>query len=536
MCDRREKQQVPDTISNRAVGRPWCLILLIILMGGILNGCVGDSWFDPTVMGRWENTPAVAPILDRLDIIESDTSDLVETTPPTAADLIPEVQPYIIGAGDLLTIDIFELFATATPYQAQRIVDQTGQITLPLIGSVNCAGMTEEGVRDEIIALLDPDYLTDAQVSVIAEAKRQNTYTVLGLYNQSGSYVIPEPRFLLLDAMAAAGGIPTNGSSILVIRQIPLSDEVLEGWNRSGSHLPEFDKSTNETNTPDHPIELQLGSKHGDLDTLDQMISDLEPPTDSDKSADLAAAPPVADLEAVLDSQESQRRTAHQWNKPDVNVPTPADGFDARGERGKWIYLDGQWMRVLTADSVALETNGESDTLVSQSDVDQLVTQRVVEIPIQPLLEGNAKYNIVVRPGDVIRVPTPPDGLIFMDGQIARPGPYNLSPDGKLTLTRAISAAGGLGPLGIPEKVDVVRMLPDDRQITVQLNLAAIYEMTEPDIYMKPGDVVNIGTTWYAAPLAVIRNGFRTTYGFGFLLDRNFGNDVFGPPPTSVRQ
>jgi len=23
------------------------------------------------------------------------------------------------------------------------------------------------------------------------------------------------------------------------------------------------------------------------------------------------------------------------------------------------------------------------------------------------------------------------------------------------------------------------------------------------------------------------------TYGFGFLLDRNFGNDVFGPPPEN---
>jgi hypothetical protein len=26
------------------------------------------------------------------------------------------------------------------------------------------------------------------------------------------------------------------------------------------------------------------------------------------------------------------------------------------------------------------------------------------------------------------------------------------------------------------------------------------------------------------------------TYGFGFLLDRNFGNDVFGAPPFSPNQ
>ena len=41
-----------------------------------------------------------------------------------------------------------------------------------------------------------------------------------------------------------------------------------------------------------------------------------------------------------------------------------------------------------------------------------------------------------------------------------------------------------------------------------------------------------IGTTFWATPLAVVRNGLRATYGFGFLLDRNFGNDVFGAPPS----
>jgi hypothetical protein len=66
------------------------------------------------------------------------------------------------------------------------------------------------------------------------------------------------------------------------------------------------------------------------------------------------------------------------------------------------------------------------------------------------------------------------------------------------------------------------------------VNLAAIRNRAEPDIFMRRDDHVHIGTNFFAAPLAVIRNGFRFTYGFGFLLDRNFGNDVFGPPPTNI--
>ncbi len=45
---------------------------------------------------------------------------------------------------------------------------------------------------------------------------------------------------------------------------------------------------------------------------------------------------------------------------------------------------------------------------------------------------------------------------------------------------------------------------------------------------------MNVGTNFWAYPLAVIRNGFRASYGFGFLIDRNFGNDIFGAPPTNT--
>ena len=64
-------------------------------------------------------------------------------------------------------------------------------------------------------------------------------------------------------------------------------------------------------------------------------------------------------------------------------------------------------------------------------------------------------------------------------------------------------------------------------------NMRAIAEFTQPDVYLKPDDRINVGTNFWAAPLAVLRNGFRASYGFGFILDRNFGNDIFGAPPVN---
>jgi hypothetical protein len=159
---------------------------------------------------------------------------------------------------------------------------------------------------------------------------------------------------------------------------------------------------------------------------------------------------------------------------------------------------------------------------------------RIVEVDYQQLVKGDPNLNVVVRPGDQIYVEPPQTGLLYIDGEINRIGVYELeNTNGRLTLSRFVSAAGGLAPTAIPDRVDLVRVVGKDREATIRVDLKAIRNRAEPDIYMQADDHVIIGTNFFALPLAVIRNGFRMTYGFGFLLDRNFGNDVFGPPPEN---
>jgi hypothetical protein len=49
-----------------------------------------------------------------------------------------------------------------------------------------------------------------------------------------------------------------------------------------------------------------------------------------------------------------------------------------------------------------------------------------------------------------------------------------------------------------------------------------VFSGTQPDIYLKPNDIVRVGTNAYAPFVAAFRNAFRITYGFGFLYDRNY--------------
>lgn len=172
--------------------------------------------------------------------------------------------------------------------------------------------------------------------------------------------------------------------------------------------------------------------------------------------------------------------------------------------------------------------NGEPVPL----EMSQLLTQRVIEIPVAELVAGDATKNIVIRPGDIIRVLPPAQGVFYVDGAVARPGVFTLSPDTRMTLQRAITSSGGLSSIAIPERVELTRMIGPDRQATIRLNLRAIAEGHHPDIFIRPDDRVNVGTNFWATPLAVLRNGFRASYGFGFILDRNFGFDAFGPQNT----
>ena len=198
----------------------------------------------------------------------------------------------------------------------------------------------------------------------------------------------------------------------------------------------------------------------------------------------------------------------------------------------RWRYRDGRWVRESYAAAARSPIERASMGMPRDSR-GEMFTQRVIRVPVKPLVAGDARYNIVIRPGDIVRVPPSEIGNFYVDGEVVRPGVFALPQVGKLTLLRAVTSTGGLSPVAIPERVDLTRIVGPDEQATIMLNLRAIAEGTQPDVYIRRDDLINVGTNFWATPLAVIRGGFRTSYGFGFLLDRNFGNDVFGAPPTN---
>jgi polysaccharide export outer membrane protein len=158
----------------------------------------------------------------------------------------------------------------------------------------------------------------------------------------------------------------------------------------------------------------------------------------------------------------------------------------------------------------------------------------VIEIDYNRLVRGQSSLNIVIRPGDAIYCDSGEVGVVYIDGEISRPGVYNLPTNGRLTLSRLVAAAGGVSELAIPERCDLIRRIGSDKEACVRISLAAIRNRGEPDIFLKPDDHLIVGTNFWALPLARFRRDLSFPNSVGFQLDRNFGNDVFGAPPSGI--
>ena len=474
------------------------VVLTALLATGLL-GCEQDSWMDQSVAVRMEPTPVTMPILDRLSVIEEPEEVIPGLSQIESEDLIPEVTEYVLGPGDMVTVTIFELITPGVESIQTRRIDELGFIRLPVVGQIKASGLTTKRLEQHIINELHPNILRNPTVTVIVQEGRQKTFNVIGSAGAVGTYTLLKSDFRLIDAIALARGIPVTVDTIYVVRHVPLNDLYEKGFTYDEETAP---------GEAEPPMIPGANGDAGDAAVVDTaaLLEEL--------SQDLDAAVEADAGEVVVEDGDS--------------VPSLDEALEGAGNAGpgRWVNINGEWVMVESRGTVE---SGDGEVIgEGVPPAEQLVTQRVIEIDAHALMEGQARYNIVVRPGDIINVPAPAQGNVFVGGEIARPGTYALPGKNRLTLRQLILSAGGFGPLAVPERVDLIRRVDKSSEATVRLNTRAIFEGVHPDLFLKPDDQVIIGTNMPAAFAAVARNGFRVSYGFGFLLDRNFGTDVFG--------
>jgi polysaccharide export outer membrane protein len=152
------------------------------------------------------------------------------TSGEQSADVLPSNSPVIlrIGPGDLLEIMISTVIG-APEVDWKTRVSGSGDITLPLVGSLHVAGMTAEEAQGLIgKKYKDGEILRSPQVSVFLLEYASQGVSVLGEVLKPGVYPLLTSR-RLLDLISQAGGLtPTAGRTITIThRDHPLEPKTI---------------------------------------------------------------------------------------------------------------------------------------------------------------------------------------------------------------------------------------------------------------------------------------------------------------------
>jgi polysaccharide export outer membrane protein len=120
---------------------------------------------------------------------------------PDAPTVVPLGAGYKIAPLDTLTIKVFKMPDLSGDFE----VDLTGQISVPLIGSVTATDYTTAQLDQAITQKLGAKYLENPDVSVALKSSSTRSVTVDGAVNKAGSFPANGP-LTLMQAVAQAGG------------------------------------------------------------------------------------------------------------------------------------------------------------------------------------------------------------------------------------------------------------------------------------------------------------------------------------------
>ncbi|MCX5648604.1 MAG: polysaccharide biosynthesis/export family protein [Planctomycetota bacterium] len=614
------------------VGTVWILAGAVLLSTGCAQNEIGRYNWWPTVVNN--------PLRVRNPIVKSenywvqrDVEPEEEFPGPMPEDLKQPQADYILGAEDLVDVTVFELLAPGQPYTTRQRISQTGKITLPYLGTIQCSGLTARGLEEKLADMLDPDFLVDPQVTVFVQEYRNLEISLLNGVPRPGRYPLVGQDMTLLELLAQAGGVlelvenygfvirqytPEEADILMLQAGTPPEEEAAEvgapprravpaaekagapaappapATPKAAPAAPEAAPAAPEA-APAAPEAAPAAPKAAPAapeaapaapeaapaaPEAAPAAPKAAPKTGAEPAAEAApAAPEVGEARAVLQKmaegempevkrieEAEAKNAAPAPPAPAVEKAAPEPAAVPRGDEalaadekklGHWVWSDGKWVEIKTEQAAPVVPEapaGVEPTAVAKAKAEEKAPaaeraapsalaaerleaklrrlgvvqgsgqlKRIIRFDVQALQGGDPTQNLVLRDGDIITIPSPPIGDFYMTGYVSRPGVYSLT-GRKITLLQAIAAAGGLTAIAVPWRTEVVRRVTEEEEEIIYVDLSKVARGEVPDFYVKPEDIIRVGTDWGAIHNAVIRNAFRATYGAGAVYDMNFAD------------
>jgi polysaccharide export outer membrane protein len=187
---------------------------------------------------------------------------------------------------------------------------------------------------------------------------------------------------------------------------------------------------------------------------------------------------------------ESQLRQKNILNDPQVSLYVKdytSDSISVAGEvakPGSYSALGPHRLFDLLQAAGGLTEKAANRAVISHRGSDNPIT---VELPKDPT--QLARNNAEVLPGDTIVVPAAP--IVYVLGEVNKPGGYVLNSTNGVTLVRVVAAAGGPTRLASTGGTKMLRRTPDGLQ-QVAVKLKDILKAKSPDIPVQADDIIYV--------------------------------------------
>lgn len=213
--------------------KQWIRPEIILLAATCLGGCATLPRNGPTGAQITKSAKENALGFTIIDIASDNIGTLSSVQNPTGAlaALTADGDVDLIGPGDVLAIEIYEVGVTLFGGRANMgipnvaldndlgisasgetvggngiVVDRSGNISLPYVGTLHVAGLTTSQVQDRIVAALRSKSQSP-QVIVSLRRNMSNSVVLMGDVTNPGRLPLTFARERLLDAIAERGGI-----------------------------------------------------------------------------------------------------------------------------------------------------------------------------------------------------------------------------------------------------------------------------------------------------------------------------------------
>jgi polysaccharide export outer membrane protein len=113
------------------------------------------------------------------------------------------------------------------------------------------------------------------------------------------------------------------------------------------------------------------------------------------------------------------------------------------------------------------------------------------------LLQGDPRWNVLLRAGDVISVPPEQAIAVTVLGAVNSPGVHKLPVGDGATLLKAVALAGGLNERASKKGIQIKRTEADGEEAVIKVNLGDILSGKKPDVVLREGDVVVVGESFF---------------------------------------